>query len=57
MKYLAAVLILSGLSFAGVAKFSAKHVLKPAAVHAARTGKKAVHLSVKAAKVAKRVAY
>jgi len=61
MKYILSVVLLSALSFAGVAKFSAKHVVKPVAQSASAavkySAKKTFVGAKKTAKVAKRVVY
>ena len=61
MKTLLVVLALSAMSFAGVGRFGAKHVVKPAAKVTFRASKKAVKTSAKvvagSAKLVARAAY
>ena len=61
MKYLLAVLLLSALSFAGVARFSVRHVVKPAAKVSAKavsfSAKKSYQAVKASAKAAKKAAY
>lgn len=53
MRYVLTMMLLSGLSFAGVGRFSARHVVKPAA----KVSYKAVKVSAKVAKKSAKVAY
>lgn len=48
-KVLISAVLLATPAFAGVARFSAKHVVKPVAKHAAHVAKKAAKGAVKAA--------
>ena len=60
MKYLLTLLsvtLLSVVSFAGVARFSVHHVVKPAAKVSAKAAQKTSHVAKKAAKVAKKAVY
>ncbi len=49
MKKFIVVVLLATPAFAGVARFSAKHVVKPVVKHAAHVAKKAVKKAAKAA--------
>ncbi len=49
MKKFIVVVLLATPAFAGVARFSAKHVVKPVAKHAVHAAKKAVKSAAKAA--------
>ena len=57
MKTLCILLLSVAPAFAGIAKFSAKHVIKPAAKVSAKAVVKSAHGAVKAVKVAAHVAY
>ncbi len=49
MKKFIVVILLATPAFAGVARFSAKHVVKPVAKHAVHVAKKAAKSAAKAA--------
>ena len=60
MKRIAILFVLAAVSLsasAGVLKFSAKHIVKPAAKGTAKVAKTGAHVAVKTAKVGKKVIY
>jgi hypothetical protein len=60
MKRISMLFVLAAVSIsasAGVLKFSARHVIKPAAKVSAKVVKTGTHIAVKTAKVGKKVIY